>query len=105
MENCQLDYDVSYSDLYECSDCKQHQARIEDAAHFFEGVLKHLYGTGELDINLLQHNLEDVCHHLGVNFPKGRINIQRTKYVTPCAEDGLQEWVSYNNKYLYKIAQ
>jgi len=62
---------------YQCSDCKETRKNSYFAADFLTGIVKQLYASDKLDIQLLENDLEELCSYLGVNIPLVDIQIRR----------------------------
>jgi len=96
-----LEQDVpSPYEMEECRSCHQKDQMLDDASEYFDEVLKQLYSTSELDKEILHHCLEEVAFLLKVKMPKTWLQVERTS-----PQNMLREWMSQNNKYLYKLAQ
>jgi hypothetical protein len=87
-------------DLEECRSCYQAEQMLDDASEYLDETLKQLYNTSELDKDVLHHCLEELAFLLKVKMPKTWLQVERTS-----PQKMLKEWVSQNNKYLYKLAQ
>lgn len=90
-------------DFYEenqCPDCVKHMNTIDEAKHFLEGVMEHLYGSGELNTLRLETNLEDLCYYLGVKVPENRINVARPRKI-----DYINAWDKRYTDSLKQVAQ
>ena len=72
--------DVDYSDHRPtCRQCEENWQKIDDAAHFLQEVVKQLYSTKDLDVDILEHCLDEMCHILNVKMCPGDIQIERSK--------------------------
>lgn len=65
-----------YSPPNECTDCQVKEAKLDECRHFFAAILSTLYSDEPLDENL-EHCLEEMAHYMGLQFPRGTIQVVR----------------------------
>jgi len=66
---------MSCANLHEC-DCED-ESLVEKAQEYLKGILDQLYGYEEINVELLENNLDELSHLLGVELPGGILSVQR----------------------------
>lgn len=95
-QSCDRWEDPDCSPYTECSECEEKTEAFEDAAEYLTGILEEIYSTSNLDLELLEHNIENLCHVLNVKMPDGDVQVLRK----PQPSLLLTEWMQFNHNYL-----
>lgn len=101
-----MDYDVWKTGYYDCqpekycSDCEYFSKKISDAREHLEAIVKQLYIKESLDLDLLEHNIDELCHLLRVKIGFGPLQISRPKVD---AITRIADWMESENKFLQSI--
>jgi len=87
----------TYTTDIECDDCCNKAQTIDNAADCLKAVLEALYSGEKLDTELLERNLEDCAHFLGVDFNfRKDVKVERKKETMAY----LANWLAFNNAHL-----
>jgi hypothetical protein len=103
-----LDYRDEYheEDYWCCIGCDERQEKLNNAAHWLEGILERLYATDNLNVAALENEFDELCGYLDVKLPKGEMPIQRSKPVRDFSTMiPIKEWVKINNQYLQSLKE
>jgi hypothetical protein len=57
------------------------QKKIESCSYWMESILERIYGHENIDMEMLQYDLEEISHLLGVKMPKASMNIEARTYI------------------------
>lgn len=57
------------------------QQKLEKCAYWMESILERIYGQEKIDLDLLEWDLEEMAHQLGVKMPRGAMNIEARTYI------------------------
>lgn len=69
MFDAQYRYDMQdsyYEPEHECSDCVKKEIKIEDVTQYMQEVVKQIYSKSTLDVGVLEHCLDELCHFFKV---------------------------------------
>jgi hypothetical protein len=91
-------------DSYSCKECQEKDQTLDNAASFLEAIVKQLYSKDTLDRNLLEFQLDELCHYLGVKTVPGDLTI--TREVQQQSKEipfWLNNWKIDNNTYLKQL--
>jgi hypothetical protein len=99
-------YEPITEPTYQCSDCEPVEQKLNDAKEYLEAVVDMLYSKQPLDRGLLESNLDELCALIGIKIGVGELQVQRTnKQPTVQPIFSIEDWKSYNNKYLKQLTQ
>lgn len=92
---------------YECSGCDNKEKQLETAKEFLESVIQKLYSQNTLDVHELERDLDELCCALDVKLLPGELQIQRKKQPKTIVSsfNPIEEWKTFNQKYLEQLAQ
>ena len=92
---------------YECSACNGKENTLDTAKEFLESLVDMLYSKEALDLTDFEWKLDELCHYLNVKMIAGDLQIQRKQ--TPKTIHNIlpivDEWKTYNNKFLQQLTQ
>lgn len=97
---------------HECPDCQEKDFRLDDIKYWVLAVVEHLYGTKELNGDLLDHCMQELTHLLSfyignreINVKRKELNIvQRVRAIIEKSDEELtKDWIEFNNKYLKQL--
>ena len=69
---------ISYAD---CIEDSPEQKKLDSAAYWLESITERLYGGEPIDLEMLQYDLEEMGHILGVKIPTAAMNIEARTYI------------------------
>lgn len=83
----------------ECCGCTDKQDQLDNIKSFFLGVLENLYGVNKLNLENLEHCLDEIAHQIGMKLPEGKLQIRGVVPMNHMLED----WKQINNMYLKSL--
>lgn len=92
-------YDDEPCDGPECCGCEDKQDQLDNIKSFFQGVLENLYGINKLNLQDLEHCLDEMAGYLGMKLPKGQLQVRSNIPMNHMLED----WKVMNNLYLSSL--
>ena len=99
-----LPFDYEDIDHRTCYKCHEQNKICIEARDFVEEIVKQLYTPQSLNMDILCHCIEELCHVLDIKMPKTDIQICQTdpktwvNYQLPY----VKTWIENNNKHLAK---
>ena len=67
-------YETSRPD---CRKCEEKDKARDDASEFLEEIVKQLYSQEKLDVNILEHCLDELCYFFDIKANTGDLQIAR----------------------------
>ncbi len=70
-----FDSPYNYDPSDDIEDIKMPNAKFEDGRCFMEGIIEHIYGTGQLNVELLEHCVEELANIFHLGLPRKDLQI------------------------------
>ena len=66
-----------YDPMDDVEDPKMTNYQYDDGKSFMEGIIEHVYGEGDLNVDLLEHCIEELAHLFRLSLPRKDLQIIR----------------------------
>ncbi|HEY3527497.1 MAG TPA: hypothetical protein VGK47_14975 [Nitrososphaeraceae archaeon] len=85
-----------------CYHCHDKQYKLSEVKHFMEEVVKQVYvKDSQIDEEVLDNCLSEICHYLSIKLPNQMPQIVRKSGTV----EYLSEWKDYNNNFLNTLVK